>query len=101
MEARRGRDEPAARGPIAEHYTSFWSRGQPDYGRVHGARGEGLLQGDLFYYAEGSAFPPSGRETMNRFFAGFLRDKGLAPLAIYGVHNDGAVPPELLVDAVR
>jgi len=60
-----------------------------------------LFQGDLFYYSEGGAFPPSGRETMNRFFARFLDEKGLEPRAIYGVHNDGAAPPERLVDSMR
>lgn len=60
-----------------------------------------LMQGDLFYYSEGGAFPPSGRETMNRFFAGFLRDNGIEPAAIYGVHNDGAAPPERLLDSLR
>ena len=60
-----------------------------------------LFQGDLFYYSEGSPFPPSGRETMNRFFARFLAEEGLEPLAIYGVHNDGAAPPERLVDAMQ
>jgi glyoxylase-like metal-dependent hydrolase (beta-lactamase superfamily II) len=60
-----------------------------------------LVQGDLFYYSEGGPFPPSGRETMNRFFARFLAEKGLEPLAVYGVHNDGAAPPERLVDAMR
>jgi hypothetical protein len=38
---------------------------------------------------------------MNRFFARFLAEKRLAPGAIYGVHNDGAAPPERLVDARR
>jgi glyoxylase-like metal-dependent hydrolase (beta-lactamase superfamily II) len=60
-----------------------------------------LFQGDLFYYSEGEPFPPSGRETMNRFFARFLRERGIEPLAIYGVHNDGAAPPERLTDALR
>jgi glyoxylase-like metal-dependent hydrolase (beta-lactamase superfamily II) len=60
-----------------------------------------LFQGDLFYYSEGDAFPPAGRETMNRFFAGFLAEKGLEPLAIYGVHNEGAAPPERLRDSLR
>jgi len=38
---------------------------------------------------------------MNRFFARFLREKGIEPLAIYGVHNDGAAPPRRLLDALR
>jgi hypothetical protein len=38
---------------------------------------------------------------MNRFFARFLAEKGLEPLAIYGVHNDGAAPPERLLDSLR
>jgi len=48
------------------------------------------FQGDLFYYQQGGEFPPPGRETMNRFFARWLARRGIAPLAIYGVHNDGA-----------
>jgi glyoxylase-like metal-dependent hydrolase (beta-lactamase superfamily II) len=56
-----------------------------------------LFQGDLFYYSEGASFPPSGREVMNRFFAGWLAERGIEPIAIYGVHNDGAAGP----DAVR
>jgi glyoxylase-like metal-dependent hydrolase (beta-lactamase superfamily II) len=52
---------------------------------------EGILfQGDLFYYAEGEPFPPPGRETMNRFFARLLRERGIEPRAVYGVHNHGA-----------
>jgi hypothetical protein len=50
---------------------------------------------------EGERFPPSGRETMNRFFARFLRERRIEPLAIYGVHNEGAAPPERLTDALR
>jgi glyoxylase-like metal-dependent hydrolase (beta-lactamase superfamily II) len=49
-----------------------------------------LFQGDLFYYEEGTPFPPAGRETMNRFFARWLEREGIAPRAIYGVHNYGA-----------
>jgi glyoxylase-like metal-dependent hydrolase (beta-lactamase superfamily II) len=49
-----------------------------------------LFQGDLFYYSEGEPFPPPGRETMNRFFARFLEERGIEPRAIYGVHNVGA-----------
>jgi glyoxylase-like metal-dependent hydrolase (beta-lactamase superfamily II) len=60
-----------------------------------------LFQGDLFYYAGGSAFPPAGRERMNRFFAGWLTERGMQPLAIYGVHNDGAAGPETLSRARR
>ena len=55
-----------------------------------------LFQGDLFYYEEGAPFPPSGRETMNRFFADWLSAHRLAPKAIYGVHYAGAAPPEAL-----
>jgi len=55
-----------------------------------------LFQGDLFYFDEGGAFPPSGRETMNRFFAQFLEARGIRPRAIYGVHNLGAAGPEAL-----
>jgi glyoxylase-like metal-dependent hydrolase (beta-lactamase superfamily II) len=60
-----------------------------------------LFQGDLFYYSEGGAFPPSGRETMNRFFAGFLRAHAIDPAAIYGVHNQGAAARERLLDSLR
>jgi hypothetical protein len=60
-----------------------------------------LFQGDLFYYSEGGGFPPSGRETMNRFFAEHLRDNGIEPEAIYGVHNSGAAPKERLLDSLR
>ncbi|MEO8189470.1 MAG: MBL fold metallo-hydrolase [Acidobacteriota bacterium] len=55
-----------------------------------------VLEGDLFYYEEGVRFPPSGRETMNRFFGGWLSEKGLSPRAIYGVHYRGAAGPEAL-----
>ncbi|MEP6768200.1 MAG: MBL fold metallo-hydrolase [Acidobacteriota bacterium] len=55
-----------------------------------------VLEGDLFYYEEGARFPPSGRETMNRFFAGWLAEKGIYPRAIYGVHYRGAAGPEAL-----
>ncbi|MGH9369031.1 MAG: MBL fold metallo-hydrolase, partial [Thermoanaerobaculia bacterium] len=58
-----------------------------------------LLQGDLFYYAEGEPFPPAGRETMNRFFARWLSARGIAPRAVYGVHYPGAAPPEALARA--
>jgi glyoxylase-like metal-dependent hydrolase (beta-lactamase superfamily II) len=60
-----------------------------------------LFQGDLFYYSEGDAFPPSGRETMNRFFAELLRGTRIEPAAIYGVHNYGAAPRERLLDSLR
>lgn len=49
-----------------------------------------LFQGDLFYFQQGGEFPPSGRATMDRFFAGWLAAHGLAPDAIYGVHQGGA-----------
>ena len=60
-----------------------------------------LFQGDLFYFAEGAPFPPSGRGTMNRFFAAWLSAHGLSPRAIYGVHNRGAAGPEAVTDSVR
>ena len=60
-----------------------------------------LLQGDLFYYEEGAPFPPSGRETMNRFFSRWLETHGLAPHAVYGVHYAGAASPETLARAAR
>lgn len=55
-----------------------------------------LLEGDLFYYEEGARFPPSGRDTMNRFFAGWLAKNGLSPRAIYGVHYRGAAGAEAI-----
>jgi glyoxylase-like metal-dependent hydrolase (beta-lactamase superfamily II) len=60
-----------------------------------------LLEGDLFYYEEGAPFPPSGRETMNRFVARWLETNGLAPRAVYGVHYPGAAGPEALARAAR
>jgi glyoxylase-like metal-dependent hydrolase (beta-lactamase superfamily II) len=60
-----------------------------------------LLQGDLFYYEEGAPFPPSGRSTMNRFFANWLSSHGFSPRAIYGVHDSGAAGPEALARARR
>jgi glyoxylase-like metal-dependent hydrolase (beta-lactamase superfamily II) len=60
-----------------------------------------LLQGDLFYYEEGDSFPPSGRATMNRFFARWLRDHRFKPKAVYGVHYPGAAGPEALERAIR
>lgn len=58
-----------------------------------------LFQGDLFYYNQGGLFPPSGRGTMNGFFARWLRSRGIEPKAVYGVHNDGAAGPEALARA--
>ncbi len=55
-----------------------------------------IFQGDLFYYSEGEVFPPSGRATMNRFFAEWLRKLGMQPVAVYGVHNTGAAGAALL-----
>lgn len=55
-----------------------------------------LFQGDLFYFDEGGAFPPPGRETMNRFFARLLEQRGIRPRAIYGVHNNAAAGPDAL-----
>jgi glyoxylase-like metal-dependent hydrolase (beta-lactamase superfamily II) len=60
-----------------------------------------LLEGDLFYYEEAAPFPPSGRETMNRFFARWLQTHGLAPRAVYGVHYAGAAGAEALARAAR
>ena len=60
-----------------------------------------LFQGDLFYYGEGDPFPPPGREVMNRFFARWIRERGIQPLAIYGVHNDGAAGPDAVSRALR
>jgi glyoxylase-like metal-dependent hydrolase (beta-lactamase superfamily II) len=60
-----------------------------------------LFQGDLFYYEEGEPFPPSGREIIDRFFAGWLSARGLSPKAVYGVHYAGAAPPEALALAAR
>ena len=58
-----------------------------------------LLEGDLFYYEEGAPFPPSGRETMNRFFARWLETNCLFPRAVYGVHYPGAAGPEAIARA--
>jgi glyoxylase-like metal-dependent hydrolase (beta-lactamase superfamily II) len=60
-----------------------------------------LLQGDLFYYSEGDPFPPSGRETMNRFFSRWLASNGFAPRAVYGVHYAGAAGPEAFAISAR
>ena len=60
-----------------------------------------VLQGDLFYYEEGAPFPPSGRQTMNRFFAHWLAAHGFKPKAIYGVHYRGAAGQEALAIASR
>ena len=58
-----------------------------------------MIQGDLFYFDAGAGFQP-GRARMNRFFAGWLRARGLRPRMLYGVHNTGAAGPAAL-DAVR
>jgi glyoxylase-like metal-dependent hydrolase (beta-lactamase superfamily II) len=58
-----------------------------------------LLEGDLFYNEEGAIFPPSGRETMNRFFAQWLTAHGMSPRAIYGVHYRGAAGSQALMRA--
>ncbi len=55
-----------------------------------------LFQGDLFYFTQGAPFPPSGRATMNAFFARWLAERGISPRAVYGVHNRGAAGPEAL-----
>jgi glyoxylase-like metal-dependent hydrolase (beta-lactamase superfamily II) len=60
-----------------------------------------VFEGDLFYYEEGGTFPPSGRGRMNGFFARWLRDHGMEPRAVYGVHNDGAAPPERLQQSLE
>jgi len=60
-----------------------------------------LLQGDLFYYEEGSPFPLPGRETMDRFFARWLAEHRLEPRVIYGVHYAGAAGAEALARALR
>ena len=60
-----------------------------------------LFQGDLFYYSEGAPFPPSGRGTMNRFFANWLRTHGIEPKAAYGVHSDAPAGPDALARAAR
>ena len=63
---------------------------------------EGILfQGDLFYFDEGGAFPPPGRETMNRFFARWLAAQGIRPRVLYGVHNNGAAGPDALERMIR
>lgn len=68
-------------------------------GHADEARGI-VFQGDLFYYDASGPFPPSGRGTMNGFFARWLGEHGLKPRAVYGVHSDPA-GPELLALAAR
>ena len=58
------------------------------------------FQGDLFYDDPMGPFPPSGRGRMNRFTAQWLKDRGIAPRAMYGVHNDGASGPGRLAQAL-
>ena len=58
------------------------------------------FQGDLFYDDPMGPFPPSGRGRMNRFIAQWLKDRGIAPRAMYGVHNDGASGPGRLAQAL-
>jgi glyoxylase-like metal-dependent hydrolase (beta-lactamase superfamily II) len=58
-----------------------------------------LFQGDLFYFQAGAPFPPSGRGTMNRFFARWLEAKGIRPRAVYGVHDEEPAGPEVLAAA--
>ena len=60
-----------------------------------------VFQGDLFYYSARDVFPPSGRAAMNRFFAGWLRERRIEPEAIYGVHSSGAAAPALLELALK
>jgi hypothetical protein len=60
-----------------------------------------VYQGDLFYYSPGGDFPPSGRATMNRFFATWLERNGIRPLAIYGTHNSGVAGVEALAASTR
>jgi len=58
------------------------------------------FQGDLFYDDPMGPFPPSGRGRMNRFTAHWLKGHGIAPRAMYGVHNDGASGPMRLAQAL-
>ncbi len=60
-----------------------------------------VFQGDLFYFTQGAPFPPSGRTTMNEFFAEWLAKRGMAPRAVYGVHNRGAAGPDALATSRR
>ena len=57
-----------------------------------------MIQGDLFYFDRGSGFQ-AGRDRMNAFFAQWLRERGLRPKMLFGVHNRGAAGPEA-IDAV-
>ena len=59
-----------------------------------------MIQGDLFYFTAGTGFH-AGRARMNRFFAGWLRDRGLSPRFLYGVHNNGAAGPDAIAAALR
>jgi hypothetical protein len=58
-----------------------------------------MIQGDLFYFDAGAGFQ-AGRARMNRFFAGWLRARGIQPRLLYGVHNNGAAGPAALA-AIR
>jgi glyoxylase-like metal-dependent hydrolase (beta-lactamase superfamily II) len=58
-----------------------------------------IYQGDLFYFSAGDIFPPSGRATMNRFFAGWLERHQLSPAAVYGTHNSLVAGPAALARA--
>ncbi|MFN0180001.1 MAG: MBL fold metallo-hydrolase [Gemmatimonadales bacterium] len=60
-----------------------------------------VFQGDLFYFDPDGHFPPSGRETMTRFFARWLARQGIEPTAIYGVHYAGAAGPDAIRHAGR
>ncbi len=57
------------------------------------------FQGDLFYYNQGAGTPPGDRQIMNAFFVRWLRDNGISPRAVYGVHNSGSAGPEILNSA--
>jgi glyoxylase-like metal-dependent hydrolase (beta-lactamase superfamily II) len=57
------------------------------------------FQGDLFYYEEGAAGPPADRLPISEFFARWLRERGISPRAIYGVHSRGSASSEVF-DAV-
>ncbi len=59
------------------------------------------FQGDLFYYDQGAAAPPADRRIVSAFFARWLRQRGISPRAVYGVHSRGPAGSEILGAARR
>lgn len=46
-----------------------------------------LYQGDLFYFGGEATFPARDRMTVMPFFANWLKERGLKPARIYGLHS--------------